>query len=87
MDEAKDGVTPEDPNMGPTGGFIPPYITERIRRDKILSRTCPACLAPVGEPCTAPTDTGRREIKGFHLARESDEEASTNGETTEKGLK
>jgi hypothetical protein len=33
---------------------------------------CPACQAPGGEPCTAPTDTGRRPVNWFHLAREDE---------------
>jgi hypothetical protein len=34
--------------------------------------TCPACFAPVGEPCTAPTDTGRRNVAWHHFARTYD---------------
>lgn len=30
---------------------------------------CPNCQAPVGEPCTQPTSTGRREVESTHLAR------------------
>lgn len=33
--------------------------------------TCPACQAPIGEPCTAPTNTGRRVVKWWHEAREA----------------
>jgi hypothetical protein len=52
---------------GPTGGIVPPYITERIR---ILRRSCPVCGAQSMMPCTVPTDTGRREVRWFHLDRE-----------------
>lgn len=31
---------------------------------------CPACNAQPGEPCTQPTDTGRRKVAYHHLARE-----------------
>lgn len=31
---------------------------------------CPNCNAPVGSPCTQPTDTGRRIVRWFHIARE-----------------
>lgn len=31
---------------------------------------CPGCFAKPGEPCTAPTDTGRRPTKSFHVSRE-----------------
>ena len=30
---------------------------------------CPACYAPAGEPCTAPTNTARRVVLWFHSAR------------------
>lgn len=30
---------------------------------------CPACLAKPLHPCTQPTDTGRRAVSWFHLAR------------------
>lgn len=30
---------------------------------------CPNCQAKEGQPCTQPTNTGRRDIKTFHLAR------------------
>jgi len=30
---------------------------------------CPACHATAGEPCTAPTDTGRRIVRWVHVAR------------------
>jgi hypothetical protein len=32
--------------------------------------TCPACNARIGEPCTAPTNTGRRPVSWTHLARD-----------------
>lgn len=31
---------------------------------------CPNCQAQPGKPCTQPTDTGRRDVRWFHLARE-----------------
>lgn len=34
-----------------------------------IAATCPACQAKPGERCTHPTDTGRREVNWFHLAR------------------
>lgn len=33
------------------------------------SRVCPACNAQPHEPCTQPTDFGRREVAWYHLAR------------------
>lgn len=57
---------------GPTGGFIPPYITERLR---ILERSCPVCQAKPMEPCTVATNTGRRPVRWFHLDREIEPEA------------
>lgn len=33
-------------------------------------QTCPACNARPGEPCNAPTDSGRRNVTWHHLARE-----------------
>lgn len=30
---------------------------------------CPACQAKPGEPCTQPTDTGRRSVRWYHHAR------------------
>lgn len=30
---------------------------------------CPNCQAPTGEPCTQPTDTGRRVVSWVHNAR------------------
>jgi len=38
-------------------------------RAAILAQTCPNCQAPNGEPCNAPTQTGRRVVSWFHLAR------------------
>jgi hypothetical protein len=32
---------------------------------------CPACFVPAGEPCTAPTDTSRRNVTWFHHSREA----------------
>lgn len=31
---------------------------------------CPACFAPPGRPCNAPTDDGRRDVPWHHLSRE-----------------
>lgn len=84
----EEGVEP-DPNLGPTGGFIPPYIEQRLRdRKTALQRECPACQSKVGELCTVPTDEGRRYLrKSVHLAREYEpEETSTDEETSEKGM-
>lgn len=36
-----------------------------------IDTTCPNCQARPGQPCTAPTNTGRRDVKWFHSARES----------------
>lgn len=33
---------------------------------------CPACMAPEGERCTAPTDTSRRPVDWVHYARETE---------------
>jgi len=33
--------------------------------------TCPNCAAQPGQPCTQPTDTGRRNVTWHHLAREA----------------
>lgn len=30
---------------------------------------CPTCFAPAGQPCTAPTDTGRRAVTWVHVRR------------------
>jgi rubrerythrin len=31
--------------------------------------TCPACQAPAGQPCTQPTNTGRRPVRWHHAMR------------------
>jgi hypothetical protein len=31
---------------------------------------CPVCNARPGHPCNAPTDTGRRNVRWYHYARE-----------------
>lgn len=31
---------------------------------------CPSCHAAAGQPCNAPTDTGRRIVSWVHMARE-----------------
>ncbi len=35
-----------------------------------LDRECSVCLSPAGEPCTQPTDRGRRTVAWYHLDRE-----------------
>lgn len=30
---------------------------------------CPACNAQVGEPCSQPTDTGRKPVQWSHYSR------------------
>lgn len=37
-----------------------------------ITLACRACGSQIGEPCTAPTDTGRRYVRWFHLLREDD---------------
>lgn len=37
---------------------------------KELLVSCPACFADVGDPCTEPTNTGRRNVRWFHTKRE-----------------
>lgn len=32
---------------------------------------CPACYSKAGEPCTRPTDTGRANVRWFHMTREA----------------
>lgn len=62
-------------DQGVTGGFIPPYIEERIRhRTESLARVCPVCNAQPTEPCTIPNDNSRRTVNWFHLDREVDDE-------------
>lgn len=34
--------------------------------------TCPACFARVGEPCTQPTDSSRRNVSWFHASRKAE---------------
>lgn len=36
-----------------------------------IESACPNCQAKPESPCTAPTDTGRREVRWFHHARVS----------------
>lgn len=36
---------------------------------EIRSRVCPACNAPEGKPCTAPTDDARRPVTWHHHSR------------------
>lgn len=42
-----------------------------VKLDGPLSVECPNCQAKTGEPCTVPTNTGRREWRGdrYHDAR------------------
>lgn len=35
------------------------------------SATCPNCQARPGEPCTQPTETGRKKVTWTHLSREA----------------
>jgi hypothetical protein len=35
-----------------------------------LDVDCPACFSPAGTACTAPTDTSRKPVRWYHLARE-----------------
>lgn len=35
-----------------------------------MNNPCPACNAKPGNPCTTPTNTGRRDVKWIHSARE-----------------
>ena len=37
-----------------------------------LTVACTNCHAQPGQPCTQPTDAGRRPVPWFHLAREAD---------------
>lgn len=46
---------------------------------------CPACQAGVGQPCTQPTETGRRAVRWLHIAREATRDVRT-WEHEEKGL-
>lgn len=50
---------------------------EVLKEDTLpeLSRSCPNCQAPAGEPCTQPTNTGRRVVNWVHSSRLADEEA------------
>lgn len=34
-----------------------------------LSLKCPACQSPAGNPCTQPTEDGRRNVQWFHESR------------------
>ena len=35
-----------------------------------IEKVCPNCNAQPGRKCTQPTDSGRKEVSWFHLARE-----------------
>ena len=39
------------------------------RNEQARAHVCPTCHAPVGEPCTQPTDIGRKPVKWIHSAR------------------
>lgn len=41
---------------------------DRVGRNP-LTWACPACQAPPGRPCSAPTDSGRRDVDWFHNSR------------------
>jgi hypothetical protein len=43
-------------------------VSDRTRAARAVA--CPACYAPAGEPCTQPTDNGRRAVGWHHLSRE-----------------
>ena len=43
--------------------------TEMATSDEIRSVACPNCQAPAGEPCTTPTNAGRRDVSWHHDAR------------------
>lgn len=45
-------------------------MTETPLYKAISAVACPACQAPAGEPCTQPTDNGRRVVRWAHLSRE-----------------
>jgi hypothetical protein len=44
--------------------------TATMTRSIPLDRECSVCQAKVGEPCTQPTDRGRKAVTWFHLDRE-----------------
>ena len=37
--------------------------------DYILTERCPTCQAKAGDPCTQPTNTGRRRVNWHHISR------------------
>lgn len=39
------------------------------KTETVLAVSCPNCQAKPGEPCTQPTDTGRRPVAFVHSAR------------------
>lgn len=42
----------------------------RVQLKGPLAVACPACQSPAGERCTQPTDTTRKPVEWFHVARE-----------------
>lgn len=42
----------------------------RMKPQQAMTVRCPACQAAPGEPCNAPTETGRRNVPWVHLPRE-----------------
>lgn len=48
----------------------PERLTYRLSAaDKVDTVRCPACNASPGDPCTAPTTTGRVKVSWVHDAR------------------
>lgn len=43
-------------------------MTDQVNRP--ILRPCPTCFAPAGQPCSAPTVSGRRVVDWFHFRRE-----------------
>ena len=55
---------------GTYGGWFAVIWTYRMSAfERAMVVKCPNCQAQPGEPCTQPTDTGRRAVKRPHLAR------------------
>lgn len=51
----------------------------KISPEQARKYACPSCAARSGQPCTTPTDTGRREVKWVHLTRFDIAKAATEG--------
>lgn len=45
-----------------------------------LTVSCPNCQAAPGQPCTQPTDMGRKAVTWFHIAREDAARTEGKGE-------